>query len=578
MAGIVDTVHAQAALSSGPFGALARTQYRALAAMRWSMFRNSLRSTQGAIELGARTIATVFYVVMGLGLAAGIGAGAYAIAASNKWEILPALFWVLFVLWQVVPVSLASFQEHFDLGGLLRFPVGFGAFFLLHLIFGLVDASTIMGGLCSLGIWIGITVARPDLYAWTALALAVFGAFNILLVRAIAAWIDRWLAQRRTREIVGALFFLVLLSMQLLNPAYWQQKHPHVSAQSRAAGLRWLNRANAIQRFLPPGLAAFELQRSSSSRSVPAMEAVSLLGIYVLATGGVLAVRLRGEYRGENFSDAPARKKVERRIRARTRPPAERSSSVGWMLIDGSGPIAAVMEKEVRVLMRAMPLLYGLGAPLLMVFILSGLFIRRGAAPSPFMSMSLLVSIAYAMVGFTQLFYNNLGPEGPGLQVLFLCPTPMRTIMLAKNLFHALLFLADAVLVCVVASLRIGWPAPAAIAATASWLLFALPVHLAAGNAFSLAMPYRMNLGRITRQRGSQANALFSMLIQLGVLGLGAGIMAVCLLFGNLWMAVPVLLVLAAAAIFFWIRALDHIDAMAGRRRESLMSTLVRTE
>ena len=173
---------------------------------------------------------------------------------------------------------------------------------------------------------------------------------------------------------------------------------------------------------------------------------------------------------------------------------------------------------------------------------------------------------------------NNLGPEGPGLQVLFLCPTPMRTIMLAKNLFHALLFLADAVLVCVVASLRIGWPAPAAIAATASWLLFALPVHLAAGNAFSLAMPYRMNLGRITRQRGSQANALFSMLIQLGVLGLGAGIMAVCLLFGNLWMAVPVLLVLAAAAIFFWIRALDHIDAMAGRRRESLMSTLVRTE
>ena len=102
---------------------------RALASMRWSMFRNSLRTTQGAIELGARTIAFFFYALLGFGMAAGFGGGAYAIAASEKWEILPALFWVLFILWQVVPVTLASFQEHFDIGGLLRFPVGFGAFF-----------------------------------------------------------------------------------------------------------------------------------------------------------------------------------------------------------------------------------------------------------------------------------------------------------------------------------------------------------------------------------------------------------------------------------------------------------------
>ena len=575
MAGVTDPVHDPLALSRGPFSPLARSQYRALAAMRWSMFRNSLRSTQGAIELGARSIATIFYVLMGLGMAAGIGAGAYAIAAGGKWAILPVLFWVLFVMWQVVPVTLASFQEHFDLDSLLRFPVGFGAFFLLHLIFGLVDASTIMGGLCSTGILIGITVARPHLFAWTALALGVFGAFNILLVRAIAAWIDRWLAQRRSREIVGALFFLGLLSLQLLNPAYWQQKHPYLSAESRAAGVRWLNRANTFQRFLPPGLAASELQRSSSSRPVAAMESVTLLGMYVLGAGAVLVVRLRGEYRGENFSDAPVRQRTERRTRAM---PKDNSSSVRLGHTDTSGPIAAVMEKEIRILMRAMPLLYGLGAPLLMVFILSGLFTRRGDAPGQFMSMSLLVSIAYAMVGFTQLFYNNLGPEGAGIQMLFLCPTPMRTIMLAKNLFHALLFLADAVLVCLICSLRIGWPVPAAIAATAAWLLFALPVHLAAGNTFSLTMPYRMNLGRITRQRGSQANALFSMLIQLSVLGIGAGIFSVCSVFGNLWMSVPILLFLAAAAIFAWLRVLDNIDDMAARRQESLLSTLVRTE
>src|SRR3954462_6574019 len=95
-------------LALGAVSALARSQYRALASMRWSMFRNSLRTTQGAIELGARTIAFAFYALMGLGLAAGFGGGAYAIAASGKWEILPVLLWVLFILWQAVPVILAS--------------------------------------------------------------------------------------------------------------------------------------------------------------------------------------------------------------------------------------------------------------------------------------------------------------------------------------------------------------------------------------------------------------------------------------------------------------------------------------
>ena len=192
--------------------------------------------------------------------------------------------------------------------------------------------------------------------------------------------------------------------------------------------------------------------------------------------------------------------------------------------------------------------------------------------------MALLLSFAYATVGFTQLFYNNLGPEGPGIQVLFLSCTPIRTVVLAKNLFYGLLFLADAVLVSIAASLRMGWPVPAAVAATWAWLLFALPVHLAAGNAFSIYMPYRMNLGRLTRQRGSQANALFSMLIQAGVLGVGVSVFALCLFLDRLWLAVPVLLVLAGAAVVAWLQVLAHVDVMANRRRESLIATLCRTE
>ena len=563
-----------AALSvhTGPFGALARLQYSALASMRWAMFRNSLRTNQGTMELGARTLSFVLYAIMGLGLGAGLGFGACAIVASGKLVILPALFWVVFVLWQILPVSLASFQEQFDMGGLLRFPVSFGSFFLLHLIFGLVDISTILGGLCCLGIWVGITAARPGLSAWAALALLVFAAFNVFLVRAIFAWIDRWLAQRKTREIVGTIFFLLLLSMQFLNPAFGIVKYQNPGGGAAQATRRhrqaafgtWIANANAVQSWLPPGLAAGAVQRRAERNTGTAIGSLGVLGLFVLGAGGVLAARLRAEYRGENLGEAPSRKKAERHS--------------GQWLIDGSGPIAAVMEKELRTLLRALPLLYGLGAPLLMVFVLSGLFHKSTSIGGHPLPMALLISLAYAMVGFTQLFYNNLGVEGPGIQILFLSPTPIRTVVLAKNLFHALLFAIDAVLVCVLASLRYGLPTPLALAATVAWLLFALPVHLAVGNVFSLTMPYRINLGRIARQRGSQSSALLSMLIQLGVLGVGAAVFALCSLFDKLWLTIPIFLVLAAGAAFAWMRVLANVDVMANQRRDHLIATLVKTE
>ncbi len=48
---------------SSPLSPASRAQYAALAAMRWSMFRNGLRSSQGAIELGARSVAYIIYSV-----------------------------------------------------------------------------------------------------------------------------------------------------------------------------------------------------------------------------------------------------------------------------------------------------------------------------------------------------------------------------------------------------------------------------------------------------------------------------------------------------------------------------------
>jgi len=572
MAGVNNT-------GGGWLGAEARAQYAAMSRLRWQMFRNGMRSIKGKFEAGARVISYIIYAGIGLGFGFGAGAFAYLLASDGRWRILPVLFWALCLVWQMIPVMLASFQEQFDMSILLRFPVRFGSYFLLWVVFGLADISTILGGLCCLGIWLGITIARPELFAWTALGLAVFAAFNILLARAVFAWLDRWLAQRKTREILGAVFMVAMLSLQLLNPALHRrnrlprdatqeqivaqsQEYQRAKAELKARYEPWLESADAVQRWLPPGLAAGALGQAAEQQSVLALGALGLLGVYTLGAGGVLAGRLRSEYRGENLGVAPSRKKAARR-------------EGGWLL-DGSGPIAAVMEKELRTLMRTLPLLYAIGAPLILAIIFSTAFLKGRGPEGHTFPLALPVAVVYALLGFTQMFYNNLGAEGAGIQVYFLSPTPIRTVLLAKNLFHAALFLLMGSLAGILTSMRMGIPDSAVVAATAAWLLFALAANLAAGNVFSITMPYRINPGRISRQRGSQANALVSLLIQLGVIGTGAAIFLLCWFFESIWLAVPVFVAMAAGAVFAWARVLRNADAMANQRRDSLIATLMK--
>ena len=570
MAGV--TSSSPAAAPAGVFGPMARRQYAALARMRWEMFKNNIRTSRGALEVGARALSYLMYSGMSLGIGIGAGVSTYAIVHNQQWQLLPIPFWVLFLLWQMVPLVLASFQEQYEMGGLLRFPVGFGSFYLLYLVFGLIDVSTIMGVVACAGIWVGLVIAMPGEFAWAALGLALFACFNILLVRAILAWIDRWLAQRRTREIVGAVGLILVLCMQMLNPALHPTRQNEAERQAQARTQRqiahefmpWMARVNAAQRWLPAGSAAQSIRQSAEAQPVPAVAMLGVLCAWMLAAGGALGIRLKAEFRGENLGEAPAAKK---KLEAR---------SEAWQL-GGTGPITAIFEKELRALMRTNPLLFAMGAPVVVMFAFSGIFGggNSGAHSFPFVLPALLI---YVQLGFTQLFYNNLGTEGFGVQIYFLSPTPIRTVMLAKNILCALLFALAAVLGSGLMALRAGVPPAVILAATAAWLLFYIPCNLAVGNIFSLIMPYRINPGKISRQRGSQASALLSMLVQLGAMGVGAAVFGLSWLLGQLWVAIPVFLGLSAIAASVWWAGLKRLDSMANKRRESLIAVLAKTE
>lgn len=584
--GVVDATGVHA---GGVFGPLARAQYGALIRLRWRMFSNGMRSNKGALELGARTFSYLVYGVMGLTLGAGAGVAAYFLASDNEWRFFPILFWILAFIWQMIPVMLASFQEQFDLGILLRFPVRFGSYFLLYLAFGLVDISTILGGLCCIGIWFGVALAQPAMLLWVTLALAVFAVFNILLVRAVFAWIERWLAQRKTREILGAVFMVSVLSLQLMNPALYQKRHSGRSGHEqqvekfREAKERytpWLKKANAIQRWLPPGLAAQSMREAATKQPAQGSLELGVLGVYCLLVGGALALRLKAEYRGENLGVAPRRSKTGA-VRSKS---ASTQGTAALQALDrgeagvlrGSRPIGAIIEKDVRALFRTLPLLYAIGAPLLLVLVFSGVFIRNGGMHGTAFPLALPVCMVYAQLGFTQVFYNSLGTEGAGIQLYFLSPTPFRAVMLAKNILHSLLFGLVALLAILMAVLRLGIPDNAVLVGTLAWLLFSLPCNLTAGNLFSLKMPYRVNPGRISRQRGSQANALLSLLTQLCILGVGAAVFGLCWYLDRMWLAAPVFLILGVGAIYVWRQVMETVDNVAFARRDKIMATLMK--
>lgn len=288
------------------------------------------------------------------------------------------------------------------------------------------------------------------------------------------------------------------------------------------------------------------------------------LGLYVFGAGGLLALRLRSESRGENLSEAP-RRSTKTRSRARSR-----------ALLDFSGPLAAVFEKDLRYLLRSGPMLYNLAAPLVMAVVFGGAM-RGGKASSIRVEYALPIGMVWAFLGLTRLICNNLGAEGDGIQFYFLSPTPMRTVILGKNFFHLLLFLLEAVLVSGLVIFRFGLPAPSIAAATLAWLLFAIPANFAAGNLLSINMPYRVNMARIRRETGAMGNGLLSMLAQFGILAVGAAVLAPCAFLGHNWWPTPVLLVLAVVALFVYLRVLGNVDRMVQSRMESLTLEIMKT-
>jgi len=539
-------------------------QITAVADLRWRLFINSLRSKRGKMELASRLLITLFFAIGGLGGFIAATGFAWYFVSQNNAEYLAILLWPIFFFWQLFPLMSTAFTNNPNSVELLRFPLTYRSYFLIRLAYGFFDPASALGTVGLLGILLGTTVARPPLFPWALTVLLTFTLFNLVLMQTVFAWLERWLAQRRTREIMGVLFILAMLSFQLIGPImgrFGRAPHPEFSHA--------IEIGTQVQTVLPPGLAANAIAQTSHGQFPLGLISLLVLGALAAALAAMLHLRLRAQFRGENLSEAAARPVVSR----------AQGLQVGWNLPGFSQSVAAVFEKEMRYLARSGPMLLTLIMPIFMLLIFRfGAMnsLRHSSSVSRTPDMAFPGAAAYAILVLTNLVFNSFGGDGGGIQFFYASPVTFHQIVLAKNLSHASILLANTAFAWIAVSYLYGTPHFAVSIATLAGLLFAVPLNFTIGNLLSIYAPKKRDFSTFGRQNVSQITVLASFGAQIVIIGLGIAVFAIARLYENLWIATVLFLVLAAASIPLYLLVLRRVDGTALQCRETLVAELCR--
>jgi ABC-2 type transport system permease protein len=538
-------------------------QLSAIAWLRWWLFLNTLRSTRAQLELLSRIIVSLAFLGGGFGGAALLGTVAYFFLSSGKLEMIALLLWGIFLFWQIFPILATAFTRNPDSSELLRFPLGYRSYFLVRLAYGMADPATFLGCLWLFGILVGVSFAKLPLLPWAGLVLLSFAAFNLLFMQMVFAWVERWLAQRRTREVMAILFVVLMLCIQLIGPLTGSLRHAPPAVQNV------LELLVSAQRILPPGLASDAIVQGIYPRWPVALSSLGLLWAASLLAGYSLHVRLLAQYHGENLNESMAVSTL----------PKDRNLRLGWALPGFATPIAAVFEKETRYLLRSGPMLLNFLMPIFMLLVFRfGAMnsVRHSSFLSRTPSLAFPIASAYMLLMLTNIVYNSFGGDAGGIQFFYTSPVRFREIVLAKNLTYACILALETVVAWIAVAFFYEQPRLDITIATLTGLLFAAPLNFAAGNVLSIYAPKRLDYSKFGRQRASQVTVLVSLGLQMVVVSVAVSAFLMARYYGSMWIATLTLLLLAGLSFAIYLVILSRMDALAHERRETLVAELCR--
>jgi ABC-2 type transport system permease protein len=547
------------------------------------MFRRRTSSTtRQAVSLVLmillRILVWPFLALAVIGPVFGSGFLAWSLIAEDRTQNLPSLFAGIALLWQFVAInglSIAAAISNFDPASLVRFPLRFGRYFVLRTLIGLLTPSTIVGCLAVLAAVVGIGVARPSLAIPALLSLGVFAWTNIFLTRMIGAWMERWLANRRFREIFGVVMALCVVGFQFLNVQHAPSRAP---GASNSWLFRFLRVSHGYLHWLPPGFASDAVLKSNHLSAALAPFAALLASTVLFAA--VFAIRLRKQFLGEYLSDevthaAPprtaARQKTIAHFRAAVAAAAPAESARPLL----PPAIAACLRKEWLTLRSNTAQLMGMLYPLAILIVLNrGVFSTH---PRYFLPGAM----AYVLAGLLASLYNIFGADGLGVQLYLLAPVHLRDVIVAKNLLSLTLIVAEASLAWIAVSLLAHSPVPVSTqVSTLLWVVFVIAANLTLGTFRSIQSPRKFVPGKLPQRRGVPGNRTSGLLVLLMLFGSLLLLVPVMLLsrhFGNPWLPTWIFAPIALAAVLAYALLLRNADRLILAHRDVFAEELCKT-
>jgi hypothetical protein len=509
------------------------SQFSALIWLKWTLFRNAMRSRKAVLSkiasilgtLAALAIALLIAVLLGIAVYKVLSPGAssqilaqlppnHPLAAELKdvmksgSTLLFMIFGILYLMWATVPLSLGGGSQ-FTPGRMLLYPVSLRKLFALDFLSELTSLGTIFAIPIILGVALGAGAGLGHIM------LALLAAlFSIVCGISIAKWLSTSMSalmqKRRTRgETVLALIGVLVA----LGGAFFGELASYMMRHADSLGnLRWT----------PPGAAAIALTEGLRRGG----EGTYALALGVLAGYTIILVFVTYliARRAALGAGGAKRASVQPRL-----PEGVAVMHTGWQLPFLSGPISAVIEKELRYAMRNAQL----RMMALMPLILIAVRMLRGSRPggnnglpshaawdvNSFASYAdgLLVAagVLYVFLILSSLACNLFAYEAGGMRSFILSPVDRRTILLGKNLTITFLaFVFCSVLLAVNQLVFRDLSLSSLLFAALSFLFFAA-CFAVIGNWLSIRFPKRLQFGKRMNASGVTGFLLIPIMIVL---------------------------------------------------------------
>ncbi|MDT5121755.1 MAG: type transport system permease protein [Acidobacteriota bacterium] len=505
-------------------------QFAALIWLKWTLFRNAMRSRKAVLGRVASVLGTGIALVVALLVALALGFAVYNVLSpgslSHAMSRLPpehhlqmelkelmqqgtllifVVFTILYLMWATVPLSLGGGSQ-FTPGRLLLYPVSLSKLFALDFLSEFTSIASIFAIPIILAVTLGAGLGLRSV-VW-ALPVAFFAiACGISITKWLATSLGALMQKRRTRgETVLALIGVVVG----LGGAFMGQLAQYMTRHAESlSNLRWT----------PPGAAATALTEglSEGGGSAYALALLTLASYTFLFVVVTYFIARRAALSAGGAKRASVKTRTQGKVELQT----------GWQLPLLSPQISAVIEKELRYAMRNAQL----RMMALMPLVLIGLRLARGSRvgvgsnlpPEAIVSVNsfavyaegLLVAggVLYVFLILSSLACNLFAYEGGGMRALILAPVDRRTILVGKNLTITFLaFMFSSVLLAINQLVFRDVSLHSLVFAALSFVLFAACFALI-GNWLSIRFPKRLQFGKRMNASGVTGFLLIPILI-----------------------------------------------------------------